>query len=108
MPRGDRTGPNGMGAMSGRQLGYCNGYETPGFTKGVPRGGGGFGRRGNFGHGRGFGGNGDFSRGYNRRFGSYAAPNYSKEDEAKLLENEITALKDELKLMENHLKELNK
>jgi len=35
MPRGDGTGPRGMGARTGRGLGPCNGYETPGFTNGV-------------------------------------------------------------------------
>jgi len=33
MPRGDRTGPDGMGQMTGRGLGYCAGYDSPGFTK---------------------------------------------------------------------------
>ena len=31
MPRGDRTGPAGMGAMSGWAAGHCAGYPTPGF-----------------------------------------------------------------------------
>lgn len=31
MPRGDRTGPTGMGPRSGRAAGYCAGYDTPGF-----------------------------------------------------------------------------
>lgn len=44
MPRGDGTGPAGAGPMTGRGLGYCAGYQSPGFTKGAPRGGGGFGR----------------------------------------------------------------
>ncbi len=38
MPRGDGTGPEGRGPMTGRGLGYCAGYSTPGFTKGVGRG----------------------------------------------------------------------
>ncbi|MDZ7796680.1 MAG: DUF5320 domain-containing protein [Candidatus Marinimicrobia bacterium] len=33
MPRGDRTGPDGSGAMTGRRLGFCSGYESPSFTK---------------------------------------------------------------------------
>ena len=32
MPRGDRTGPAGMGPMTGRAAGYCAGYSTPGYT----------------------------------------------------------------------------
>jgi hypothetical protein len=31
MPRGDRTGPSGMGPMSGRAAGYCAGYAVPGY-----------------------------------------------------------------------------
>lgn len=31
MPRGDATGPSGMGPMSGRGAGYCAGYNQPGF-----------------------------------------------------------------------------
>jgi hypothetical protein len=46
MPRGDRTGPAGMGPMTGRAAGYCAGYNAPGFTNpyggrfaaGVPQG----------------------------------------------------------------------
>ncbi|MBN1602557.1 MAG: DUF5320 domain-containing protein [Chitinispirillaceae bacterium] len=52
MPRGDRTGPQGMGPMTGRGAGVCAGYSTPGFMNVLPgRGGMGFGR----GRGRGFG-----------------------------------------------------
>jgi hypothetical protein len=32
MPRGDRTGPAGMGPMTGRAAGYCAGYVAPGFV----------------------------------------------------------------------------
>jgi hypothetical protein len=32
MPGGDRTGPAGMGPMSGRAGGYCAGYSAPGFN----------------------------------------------------------------------------
>lgn len=41
MPRGDRTGPMGMGPMTGRAAGYCAGYGVPGFAN--PIGGRGFG-----------------------------------------------------------------
>ena len=51
MPGGDRTGPMGMGPMTGRAAGYCAGYATPGYVN--PGGGGGF-----FGRGRGGGGRG--------------------------------------------------
>ena len=38
MPRGDRTGPAGMGPMTGRAAGYCAGYAVPGVAN--PMGGG--------------------------------------------------------------------
>jgi len=56
MPRGDRTGPTGMGPMTGRAAGYCAGYGAPGFTNPVPGGSGwGLGRGGGFGRGGGRG-----------------------------------------------------
>lgn len=32
MPRGDGTGPMGMGPMTGRAAGYCVGNNVPGFA----------------------------------------------------------------------------
>jgi hypothetical protein len=57
MPRGDRTGPMGMGPMTGRAAGYCAGYPVPGFM--------------NLTAGRGFGGRGR-GRGRGRRNRFYA------------------------------------
>jgi len=54
MPKGDRTGPTGSGAMTGHQAGYCAGYQTPGMANPVPGRGfriGAFRRRGARGHG---------------------------------------------------------
>jgi hypothetical protein len=53
MPRGDGTGPAGMGPMTGRAAGYCAGYPVPGYMNPVP--GYGFGRGFNRGFGRGLG-----------------------------------------------------
>jgi len=58
MPRGDQTGPAGMGPMTGRAAGYCAGFGAPGFVSGV--GGQGYGR--GVGWGRGGG------RGWRNRF----------------------------------------
>lgn len=33
MPGGDRTGPVGAGPMTGRGVGYCNGFNRPGGFK---------------------------------------------------------------------------
>lgn len=123
MARGNRQGPDEMGPMTGRGLGYCNGYDSPGFTKGTPRGGGGFGfgRGYGCGNGRGFGrgfqggagrGFGNYGRGYrNSEFvqnPNYGVPQYSKEDEEKYLETEIKALKEQVSATEKRLSELKK
>ncbi|MBN1199049.1 MAG: DUF5320 domain-containing protein [Bacteroidales bacterium] len=65
MPGGDRTGPEGLGRMTGRKMGLCTGNETPGFNnpnagigQGLGRGGGrgrGFNRGGARGQGMGLG-----------------------------------------------------
>ena len=60
MPWGDRTGPDRMGPRTGRGLGFCAGFSSPGYTKG-PGMGRGLGR--GFGRGRGGG------RGFGRFFG---------------------------------------
>ena len=57
MPGGDRTGPTGMGPMTGRGMGYCGGYDRPGFTNPIAGRG--------MGMGRGFGGGG-YGRGGGR------------------------------------------
>ncbi|MBN1289268.1 MAG: DUF5320 domain-containing protein [Actinobacteria bacterium] len=44
MPGGDRTGPSGMGPLTGRGAGYCSGSDTPGFMDYVNRGFSGAGR----------------------------------------------------------------
>jgi hypothetical protein len=51
MPRGDKTGPNGTGPMTGRAAGYCAGYTVPGYMN--PRRG--YGRGWGRGFGRGWG-----------------------------------------------------
>lgn len=66
MPFGDGTGPQGMGAMTGRGAGYCTGVRQPGFFSRL-FGRGGFGSFGGFGRGAGHGrGRGFAGRGYNR------------------------------------------
>lgn len=51
MPRGDRTGPEGLGPQTGRAAGHCAGSPAPGYMN--AGGASGFGRgRGGHGHGR--------------------------------------------------------
>jgi hypothetical protein len=67
MPFGDRTGPAGMGPMTGRAAGFCAGYPTPGYANPA------FGR-GYFGRGRGFWGQGG---GWGRRNWFWGAANWN-------------------------------
>lgn len=48
MPRGNGTGPVGMGPLTGRSAGFCTGFRTPGYMNS------GFGQRLGLGRGRGF------------------------------------------------------
>ncbi len=104
MPGGDRTGPLGRGPMSGRALGYCGGYNTPGYAN--PRFGRGFGRAFR-GRGRGF-----WLRGYNdpyqfdRPYRAYPQP--TRDEEKAYLEDMIKSLEEEMKLIKDRLHELSK
>ncbi|MDD2600832.1 MAG: DUF5320 domain-containing protein [Kiritimatiellae bacterium] len=102
MPRGDRTGPAGAGAMSGRGAGFCAGNDGPGFMSGAF----GMGMRGGAGRGRGFFGmgggrgnrRGNFGAG--RGYGAAEAPVLNEKDvlanRAKALERELGAVKERL------------
>ena len=67
MPRGDGTGPAGMGPMTGRGAGFCAGYPAPGYMN--PAGGRGFG----FG-GRGRGG----GRGWRHQYYATGWPGWAR------------------------------
>ena len=122
MPRGDGTGPRGMGSMTGRAAGFCAGFGVPGYMNAVPGRAGGFGT--GFGFGRGFGGGG---RGWRNRlyatgrpgwmqFGGYAAPyaqpmyNPSPDPEAEkqTLRNQADILESELNLIRKRLTDMEK
>ena len=72
MPRGDGTGPMGMGAMTGRAAGFCAGFGMPGHANPAP--GQNFGI--DFGRGRGFGGRGGGGRGYRHMFYATGLPGW--------------------------------
>jgi len=115
MPGGDRTGPMGMGPMTGRAAGYCAGYGMPGYANPIPGRGFGMGRGRGF-RGRGFGGGG---RGWRHwfyatglpgwmRLGEYAAP-YQRPDpqtEMQALKNQAEALESELDSIRKRIDEL--
>jgi len=112
MPFGDRTGPQGLGPMTGRGAGYCGGYPLPGYASPAPGRGLGRGGRGQ-GWGRGFGrgrgrGFGWGPQPWGAPYGSYAPaygpaypPSYRPEDE-------VTALKDQARYFEEALQETKK
>ena len=108
MPRGDRTGPAGMGPMTGRGAGYCAGYLVPGFAN--PSLGGGYG----FGFGRGLGFRGGRGGGRGGRWGvpyagyGYAAPLAAPYVAAPTRQQETEALKEQTKYFEDSLAEIKK
>ncbi|MGC8642060.1 MAG: DUF5320 domain-containing protein [Isosphaeraceae bacterium] len=122
MPRGNGTGPMGMGPMTGRGAGYCAGSGTPGYANpgsepGLAMGLG----RGRGAGRRGFGGGG---RGWRNMFRATGLPGWmrsggspapaetptppqkpSPESEKQSLQNQIAALQSELALIKNRLAE---
>ena len=103
MPAGDGTGPAGMGPRTGRGLGFCNGYNVPGYM--------------NNGAGFGFGRVNGRKRGFRRRnyFGganyapqtSFNQPvNYSREDELDYLKDQAKMIKEEYDAIKNRIDEL--
>ena len=130
MPRGDRTGPAGMGPMSGRGAGYCAGYARLGFANGLPGRGAGMNRGagaapesggawmpGGGGAGRGW-------RNWFRQFGlcggrrgrwpfgtAAAAPamfNRSREDEIQALRNDLQGYERAAAQIRSRLEEMEK
>lgn len=105
MPGGDRTGPLGVGPMTGRAAGYCAGYDVPGYVNPIPgrrflgRGRGWFGRGGGRGWRR-----WSFSRGF-PGWGYWEAPVYPNPTEFSP-EEELSLLKEDAKVLQRQLKEL--
>lgn len=107
MPRGDRTGPMGMGPMTGRRAGYCSGFAAPGYENSVGFGGG---------YGCGFG----RGRGSRRMFAATGVPGWARNgfpgyagtnvdafdekaylsDQAEVLENQLQQIKKRLSSLE--------
>ncbi len=123
MPKGDRTGPMGMGGMTGRGAGYCAGFGAQGRENTAPRrglgmsffGGHGF-RNCGFGSGRRGWWNRLFAIDQPRwmRFSGYAAPNrYQTPDgkpdaemEMQILKKHAQILQEELAFIEKRLAEV--
>lgn len=117
MPGGDRTGPDGMGPMTGRGAGFCAGFNAPGYANPAP--GAAFGGRGG-----GFGGRGGGRRGFRRRNVYYATgmPGWMRynnpagfapapqaaADEKDVLKNQAAALQSQLDAVTERLEALEK
>jgi hypothetical protein len=103
MPFGDRTGPAGLGPMTGRAAGYCAGYSVPGYANPIPGRGLGFGR----GWGRGFGRRwAGYPYGVPYGYGIPYPERISPEEEADMLKQQSEALEKELSEIKKRLKEL--
>jgi len=112
MPRGDGTGPMGMGPMSGRAAGYCAGYPVPGYMN--PVSGRGYGMGWGRGYGRGFG------RGWGRGRGlgwpgpapaytypyEMPAPPINPQQQRDFLQNQANDLQAQLDYIKQQLEEL--
>ncbi len=111
MPRGDGTGPMGMGPMTGRTAGFCAGFGAPGFANPMEGRGCGMG----FGRGRGGGGRGFRNMFYTTGLTGWqrataapwaaVAPPYAA---APTRDQQVTALKSQAAYFENALDELRK
>lgn len=112
MPAGDRTGPWGQGPHTGRGLGYCAGFDSPGYTRSF---GGGMGRGFRFRGGRGIG-RGLYGRKgrWMHEYDQYNIPPLqwydepSREDELKSLKTEAEQLKRYQKDLEKRISDLEK
>ncbi|MBP7052590.1 MAG: DUF5320 domain-containing protein [Phycisphaerae bacterium] len=104
MPRGDGTGPIGTGPMTGRAIGRCAGYQTPGYAN--PASAWGFGGCGR-GGGRGW-------RNWFRATGltrwarrGYPAPGATGSSSAADVEsNEVEALRQQAQSLERSIGEI--
>jgi hypothetical protein len=114
MPRGDRTGPMGMGPMTGRAAGYCAGYGVPGYAVPAPGRGFGLGWGGGWGRGRhwrpwhyatGLPSWARFGRAW--EYGPYAEP-VTEEQEVESLKAQAGWLKEQLDAINRCLGELEK
>lgn len=110
MPRGDGTGPKGLGPMTGRGLGFCAGFVAPGYVNPGPRAS----------WGRGLGRGGGRGWGWCRPFGFVGAAgwvpagypdsggaNVSPEAEKEILSCQAEFLENQLERVRKRLQKLN-
>ena len=101
MPRGNGTGPMGMGPMTGRAAGFCAGNGRAGF--------------GNPAYGRGRGMGGGFGRGFRNTFFATGLPGWARfggtgtvgaADERQVLASQADALRAQLDGIQKRLDQL--
>jgi len=107
MPGGDRTGPAGIGPMTGRGAGFCAGFGVPGYANSA--GGSGFGmgwgRGGRLGRGRGFGrGFGWAGTGYGMP--AYGGVPYGPDMPTVTSQQELAGLKEQSQFLQKTLTEI--
>jgi len=112
MPAGNRTGPMGMGPMTGRGAGFCSGSDTPGYANPGP------------GHAfrMGWGAGGARGRGWAHRYWYYATgvPGWARwgsapyaaaptrDQETEMLKTQADWLKQQLDEISQRLEQLEK
>jgi hypothetical protein len=115
VPGGDRTGPRGLGSRTGRSMGYCAGYDTPGYTRGPGMGlGRGWGRSRGIGYGRGLG----YGRGWGYRTPIYGPiyhtypteimPRFTPENQLAMLKQEKEYLESQVDGIHNAIADISK
>ncbi len=120
MPRGNGTGPMGMGPMTGRGAGYCAGFGQPGYGTPGPGRGIAFGRGCGRGFGRGFGWRawgyrgagfrnpeqGAVAPGASAYAGPWGARQVTREEELDYLRGQAGMLKEELDAISGRMRDL--
>ena len=96
MPGGNKRGPEGAGPMTGRGMGYCAGYDAPGYANAGPEAG--FGRGMGWRNARGYG------RGFRRRT---FHPDSAWDELAPTREEELRELKTKAERLQRTLDEVN-
>lgn len=94
MPGRDRTGPSGLGPMTGRRMGFCADNDNQYYSNrglGFRRGYGG-------GYGRGYG------LGFRYGYGNINIENNPSVSDKTIIENDIRIIKDQLSSLEEQLK----
>lgn len=122
MPRGDGTGPLGYGPMTGRGMGFCAGFNAPGYMSSLGRAAGSWFGRGAWPFGRRGGGRGWRNMFYATglpgwlRFGSGAIQPWftgwgaaeTPDDERRILSAQLDFLQNALENVRKRLAELDK